>query len=83
MGLFSYLREQRQKEREMFLAVINEIASRQDANTNLLMEQTKLLSRMLDMFDYSGTPKGWTVRDADEAKAERERLGIKEDEDFI
>jgi len=71
---FDYFREQRDRERETFLSVIKEVTAGQEKQTELIIEQTKLLGEIASMFHYTGDPIGWTVREADEARMEKERL---------
>jgi len=73
MGLFSYFREQRERERETFITIIKEVMTQADRQTSLVIEQTKLLQRLADFFDFSGTPQPRVMNDQRELEIQQAR----------
>lgn len=70
--MFGYFHHQRQLDREMFLQVAKETMSQAKAQTDLLIEQTKLLQSVMEMFKFEGQPSSRVMTDAREAEIERE-----------
>ncbi len=62
---FVYYRDERAKEREAFLTVVRELALERDKQTELLLEQTRLLQRYVAMFEYTPQPSALADPDAE------------------
>lgn len=72
--MFNYFAKQRQAEREMFLQVIQEVMGQANKQTELIVEQTKLLSQLASFFDFSGDPRHRVMNDKREFDLEQAEI---------
>ncbi len=76
--MFGYFAKQRQAEREMFLQVVHEVMGQANKQTELIVEQTKLLSQLASFFDFSGTPRHRVMNDQREFELEQAEIEANE-----
>ena len=65
---------QRELDREAMLLVVREVVSAGNSQAEVAAQQTKLMQQFFSQFlNFDGTPTSRTIRDEDEAEAERLR----------
>lgn len=70
---FRFLKEEREKDRELMLLAISEMNATVRAFADVAKQQAEIASSYMKLVYTSEAPGGWTTRDQDELEGERER----------